>query len=121
MNSDRFVTERVHPSLPCDLKSVASITGEAWTEENKPWLRLVAFCMGGTACNVGRLLKEATRNSFDELTGLALSVGDNEEYYLLWLTIIKVLAKKNSALLKSLFSLESDRIYRPVEQHRHTI
>lgn len=110
LNDNKFVTKRVYSSMPCDLQSVASITGEIFTDENKPWLRLVAFCTGCTARNVGRILKEAdTLNAIDGLAcpENSLSGGgtlNNKELYLPWHAIMKKLTRKNSKLMEELLS-----------------
>jgi hypothetical protein len=80
LNDNKFLTKRVYSSLPCDLESVASITGEALTEDSKPWLRVVAFCTGCTARNVGRILKEGdTVNVINRLACPEIGGDDNEE------------------------------------------
>eukprot|EP01036_Dinobryon_divergens_P033321 gene33321-43078_t len=114
LNDNKFITRRVYSSLPCDLESVASITGEALTEESKPWLRLVAFCAGGTARNVCHILKEgdtvdaASRLAFPENSVFGDGGLNYEEHLLLWSEVMKILARKNNKLLKALlFSQES--------------
>ena len=113
LNGNKFITKRVYSSLPCDLATVASIAGYGLTEENKPWLRLVAFCTGCTARNVGRILKESdTVNAINDLAcpERSLSGGgtlNSDENYFLLCAIMKLLVGKNRKLLKALFAKDS--------------
>jgi hypothetical protein len=113
LNCNKYITKRVYSTTPVDLDVVAKILDLPFDENNKPYLRLVAYSSGCSARNVERVMKNC--NPEHDLLGVAtpeksLSGGNttaSEGRFLLWSKILKQLKKKNNILCTEIFPINA--------------
>jgi hypothetical protein len=113
LNGNKYITKRVYSTLPVDLDVVAKILDLPFDENNKSYLRLVAYSSGCSARNVERVIKDSKPEH--DLLGVAtpeksLSGGNttaSEGRFLLWNKIMKKLKQKNQRLCDELFPVDA--------------
>mmetsp|Transcript_12188 Transcript_12188/g.18415 ORF Transcript_12188/g.18415 Transcript_12188/m.18415 type:complete len:503 (+) Transcript_12188:189-1697(+) len=106
LNDNKFITKRVYSTTPVDLDEVAKILDLPFDDNNKPYLRLVAYSSGCFARNVERVVKE----SYPEHDLLGVATPEKElpgGRFLLWNKIMKQLKKKNRTLCADIFPVNA--------------
>lgn len=113
LNGNKYITKRVYSTTPVDLDAVSKILDVSINEQNKPYLRLIAYASGCSARNVERVIKNS--NPEHDLLGVAtpentLSGGNTtagEGRFLLWNKILKQLKKSNQQLCDEIFPVNA--------------
>lgn len=113
LNGNKFITKRVYSTTPVYLDAVSEILDMPSNEQNKPYLRLVAYASGCSARNVERVIKDS--NPEHDILGVAtpensLSGGNttaSEGRFLLWNKILKQLKRRNQRLCDEIFPVNA--------------
>lgn len=113
LNGNKYITKRVYSATPVDLDAVSKILDMSFNEQNKPYLRLIAYASGCSARNVERFIKDSKREH--DLIGVttpekSLSGGNttaSEGRFTLWKKILKQLKKRNQRLCDEIFPVNA--------------